>query len=66
MSNILDALESAEYNINHNGNLGMSLARGQLHNAIILLEKGYGLYEDIEPLLEKYEKVEDAPEVERR
>lgn len=39
-----------------------TLAQGQLHNAIVLLEKGYGIYEEVEPLLEKYGDVENVPE----
>lgn len=39
-----------------------ALAMGQLNNAVELLEKGYGLYEEVEPLLEKYGSVDDVPE----
>ena len=37
------------------------LAKDQLHNAIVLLDKGYDIYDEVEPLLEKYGKVEDVP-----
>ena len=58
---ILEALQNAEYNFK-NGGIGMILAPGQLHNAIILLEKGYGIYDEVEPLLEKYGDVENVPD----
>ena len=62
---ILEALQNARHN------LGSSmasipaikaLAMEQLNNAVELLEKGYGLYEEVEPLLEKYGSVDDVPE----
>jgi hypothetical protein len=59
---ILEALENADYNLLNNGNVGIVLAKEQLHNAVILLEKGYSLYDEVEPLLEKYEKLENVPE----
>ena len=59
---ILEALENADYNIQHNGGTGVLIAKGQLHNAVTLLEKGYGLYEQVEPLLEKYGDVESIPD----
>jgi hypothetical protein len=59
---ILEALENADYNIQHNGELGAMIAKGQLHNAVELLKKGYSLYDEVEPLLEKYGDVESVPE----
>ena len=59
---ILEALENADYNLQNNGAMGAMIAKMQVHNATILLEKGYGIYTEVEPLLEKYEKVEDVPE----
>jgi hypothetical protein len=61
---IIEALMNADYNLQNNGGLGMMLAKDQLHNAVTLLDKGYGIYEEVEPLLEKYGKVEDVPEKE--
>jgi len=58
---ILEALQNADINIRQNGALGLMFAKDQLHNAVILLEKGYGLYEEVEPLLEEYGEVEDVP-----
>jgi hypothetical protein len=59
---ILEALENADYNIQHNGELGVMIAKGQLHNAVELLKKGYSLYDEVEPLLEQYGDVESVPE----
>ena len=65
---ILEALESAEMNLKnsklHGIALAFQLAEDQIHNARILLEKGYTPYAAIEPLLEKYGAVENVPEVE--
>lgn len=58
---ILEALQNADYNISNNGQLGVMLAKGQLHNAVELLEKGYDLHEEVEPLLEKHGSVENVP-----
>uniref|UniRef100_A0A6H2A2P7 Uncharacterized protein n=1 Tax=viral metagenome TaxID=1070528 RepID=A0A6H2A2P7_9ZZZZ len=63
---ILEALENANYNLNNINVLGMALlplAKEQLNNAVVLLEKGYGLYDKVEPLLEKYGDVENVPEI---
>jgi hypothetical protein len=60
---ILEALENADYNLN--SGLGMvaieNLAKRQLHNAVTLLNKGYELHDEVEPLLEKYGDVENVP-----
>jgi len=62
---ILEGLMNAECNIDNAKTLGVAIlpfAKGQLHNAIVLLEKGYSIYDEVEPLLEKYGSVEDVPE----
>ena len=61
---ILEALQNANYNLSVNGSFGAMLANQQLKNAITLLEKGYSLNEEVEPLLEKYGTVEDVPDSE--
>ena len=61
---ILEALQNADYNIQNNGGLGLSIAKNQLHNAVMLLEKGYSLDDEVEPLLEKYGSVDAVPEKE--
>lgn len=57
---IMEALQNAEYNL-QNGL--MVLAREQLHNAVVLLEKGYDVSEVIEPLIEKYGDVTKVPDI---
>ncbi len=58
---ILEALQNADYNLQNNGTVGLFLAKSQLHNATTLLEKGYDLNEQIEPLIEKYGDVGSVP-----
>ncbi len=57
---ILEALMNAEHNMSNPG--AMAIAKNQLHNAIVLLEKGYSIHEQVEPLLEKYGDVEKVPD----
>lgn len=59
---ILEALQNADINIQRNGAIGASIAKGQLHNAVVLLKKGYTLDDKVEPLLEQYGDVESVPE----
>lgn len=62
---IIEALQNAEINIENVKRIGpaiLPLAQGQLHNAIVLLEKGYSIDDEVEPLLEQYGSVEDVPE----
>ena len=62
---ILEALECANINLDNLGVLGMRLlplVKGQLNNAVVLLNKGYSLEDLVEPLLEKYGTVEDVPD----
>jgi len=61
---ILEALMNADYNIQKNGAIGLMLAKGQLHNAVELLDRGYSVDDEVEPLLEKYGKVENVPDKE--
>ena len=61
---ILEALENANYNLDNLRSMGLGmlpLIQGQLSNAIALLEKGYGIDDEIEPLLEKYGDVDAVP-----
>lgn len=60
--NILEALQNADYNLQKHGSLGFQPAKSQLHNAVVLLEKGYSLYDEVEPLLIKYGEVENVPD----
>ena len=62
---IIEALQNAEINIENAKRLGpaiLPLAQQQLHNAIVLLDKGYSIGDEVEPLLEKYGAVENVPE----
>ena len=64
---IFEALMNADYNLQNTTGLGMfgvNLAKFQVHNAVELLNKGYSLEEEIEPLLEKYGDVENVPDKE--
>jgi len=64
---IIEALMNAEANIDNVSKIGIGIlpmAKEQLHNAITLLEKGYGIYDEVEPLLEKYGDVENVPDKE--
>lgn len=64
---ILEALQNANINLDNLKIMGMGLlplVKGQLNNAVILLEKGYNLYDEVEPLLEKYGDIESVPEIE--
>jgi hypothetical protein len=60
---ILEALQNADYNLQKNGALGALAAKEQVHNATVLLQKGYNIWTQVEPLLEKWGSVEDVPEI---
>lgn len=38
------------------------MVKEQLNNAIVLLEKGYGIWDEVEPIIEKYGNLESVPE----
>jgi len=61
---ILEALQNANFNLDNLAKMPMllPLVKEQLNNATTLLEKGYGIWEEVEPLLEKYGDVENVPE----
>jgi hypothetical protein len=59
---ILEALQNADYNLQQNGGIGAMIAKEQVHNAVVLIEKGYDLNEEIEPLLDTHGEVENVPE----
>jgi len=62
---ILEALQNAEMNLENVKRIGIAIlpmAQSQLHNAIALLEKGYSIDDEVEPLLEKFGDVEYVPE----
>ncbi len=61
---ILECLQNANYNLDMGMKMSMilPLAKEQLNNAVVLLDKGYDLYDEVEPLLEKYGDVENVPD----
>ncbi|WP_291866593.1 hypothetical protein [Maribacter sp.] len=59
---ILEALQNAQSNLGRvNIPFPYSIGKDQLKNAVTLLEKGYDINEEVEPLLEKYGSVDDIP-----
>ena len=60
---ILESLENADYNLQTNAAIGHAVAKNQLHNAYILLDKGYGLDVEVDPLLDKFGDVENVPNI---
>ena len=66
---ILEALQNADYNLGQWRKVGefvIEMANAQLHNATVLLDKGYGISDEVEPLLEAHGVVEDVPDKEDR
>lgn len=64
---ILEVLASADYNLQNNLSLGLPIikcVKEQVHNAFVLLDKGYGLYENFDSIIDKYGDVINAPEKE--
>lgn len=62
---ILEALQNANYNLDNVKYMGVALVpiiKGQLNNAVVLLEKGYDLYDEVEPLLEEFGDVDNVPD----
>ena len=62
---IMEALQNADYNLDNAMKMPMLLpmVKEQLHNATVLLDKGYSIWTEVEPLLEKWGNVEDVPEL---
>jgi len=64
MATIIEALENAKYNfINAAVPFQKEIAISQIDNAIVLLEKGYDGFVDIEELIKEYGSVENVPEI---
>lgn len=61
---ILEALQNANYNLDNLARMPMllPLVKEQLNNAIVLLEKGYSVDDEVEPLLEEFGNVDSVPE----
>jgi len=62
---IMEALQNADHNMDNAMRMPMLLpmVKEQLHNATVLLDKGYDIWTEVEPLLEQYGSVEDVPEL---
>ena len=66
MASIREALQNANYNLDNVAKVGLFLlpiVKGQLNNAVTLIEKGYGLETDIEETLEKYGGLDSVPDI---
>lgn len=61
---IIECLQNADFNMETAMKIPglLPLAKAQLHNATVLLDKGYSINTDVEPLLEEYGDVENVPE----
>lgn len=61
---ILEALMNAQHNLGVTA-LPFQRAIGldQLNNAIGLLEKGYSIHTEVEPLLDKYGSIDGVPDI---
>ena len=62
---ILEALQNANMNLDNVKKIGIALlplAKDQLNNAVVLLEKGYDIDDEVEPLLQQYGGIENVPE----
>lgn len=60
---ILEALQNARINLSADTSpFQNGIGRAQLNNAIGLLEKGYDIHDEVEPLLGKYGNVDKVPE----
>lgn len=65
---IIGLLQSSNYNLENLERFARlpmlhQLLKVQLNTALILLEKGYSIYDEVEPLLEKYGDINDVPEI---
>lgn len=63
MASIIGALRNADYNLQNNNPLSLGIGKIQVHNATILLEKGYNIWTEIEPLIERWGSVEEVPDI---
>lgn len=60
---ILETLQNAKINLVDNGGFApiRAIGQNQLTNALTLLEKGYPLEAEIDPILEAHPNLETAP-----
>ena len=66
MATVFEALQNAHWNLTENKGqfIAEEIGRGQLNNAVQLLDKGYSLATEIEPLLERFGDVDSVPDCE--
>lgn len=60
---IHECLQNAQYNL-CDGKIAMQhkIGKEQLNNAVTLLNKGYSLEDEVDPLLDQYGEVENVPD----
>lgn len=60
---ILEALQNAKINLIENGDtmIGKMIGKEQLNNAVTLLEKGYTLEDEVEPIIEQFGDINSVP-----
>ena len=58
---ILEALRNANYNIQIDRKWALNITKAQLNNAVTLLNKGYSIDDEVEPLIEKYGDIDNVP-----
>jgi len=65
-TSIMETLQNAHINLieNEGHTFPEAIGRMQLHNAVRLLEKNYGLDADVDDLLDEHQSVESVPEKE--
>lgn len=59
---ILEALQNAQYNLDSQHPLMAQTGKNQLSNAVILLNKGYSIHDEVDPILTQYGSAEAAPD----
>lgn len=62
---IMEALQNADYNMDNAIKMPtlLPMVKAQLHNATVLLDKGYNIWTEVEPLLDKWGSVENVPKI---
>jgi len=60
---IMETLQNANYNLENASRMPMlmPLVKEQLNNAVTLLDKGYDIWDEVEPLLEEYGDFDSVP-----
>lgn len=62
MATILETLQNANFNLKQvNNPFSLHIAKAQLNNAVVLLEKDYSLDASVEDIIGDYDQAEDVP-----